>query len=213
MNRKTMLAFGIFFLVMEAAKQFYLYFGVFGEYNVWYFPFQLCSMPIYLCILYGLTGRGGTPFLTLLMDYGMLGGALSLIYHEGFTFAGHPLLTAHGYIWHTAMVILSILIFSSSIKQSHSAAPEVLSFKSYCRASALFLALAACAFVIDIALHPFGDCDMFYISPFHNSSQPVFGDVDAAIGKPAGIIIYLAAVIVGAGIVHTVYYSISRRNR
>ena len=213
MNRKTMLAFGIFFLAMETAKQLYLYFGVFGEYNVWYFPFQLCSIPIYLCLFCGLTGKCSPYLMTFLVDYGMLGGALSLIYHEGFTFPEHPLLTAHGYIWHTAMVILSILIFRASVKQSIPAAPDALSFKSFCRASTLFLALAACAFVIDIALKRFGDCDMFYISPFHNSTQPVFGRVDAAIGRPAGIIIYLAAVIVGAGIVHTLYYLIYRSRK
>ena len=218
MERRTVLSFGIFFLLMETAKQLYLYFSVFGCYNVWYFPFQMCSMPIYLCLLYGVTGLNSntkSAVLAFLMDYGMLGGALSIIYHEGFTFPGHPLLTAHGYIWHSAMVLLSVLIFTKCRKNNpDDAAREggpALSRKGFVDATKLFLLLAACAFIIDLALHRFGDCDMFYISPYHLSTQPVFRSIDAAVGRLPGILIYLASVIVGAGIVHLAYHALSRR--
>ncbi len=48
--------FGIAFLVLEIVKQIYLFFIVFNKhYDVWYVPFQLCSMPIYMCIILSMT--------------------------------------------------------------------------------------------------------------------------------------------------------------
>jgi hypothetical protein len=69
----------------------------------------------------------------------------------------------------------------------------------------LFLFTAALAEGINVLLHPFGDCDMFYISPYHLSSQPVFHEIDALVGRPAGILIYLAAVLLGAWLVRRIY--------
>ena len=58
-NRKILLAVGLFLLATEVYKQLF-YFFVIGNrtYPWWIFPFQLCSMPMYLCILSALLPDG-----------------------------------------------------------------------------------------------------------------------------------------------------------
>ena len=205
---------GIIFLCLEIFKQIYLFFFVWeGRYDVWYFPFQLCSMPIYLCFILGLIksnpsmAKISAGVETFLMDFGILGGVLALIVREGFTFSEHPLLTAHGFVWHILMIALGIYI---AVEKSGESKPQddkgkrhnIFTAKEFLAGAIVYLVCAGIAFIINILLHRFGDCDMFYISPYHISAQPVFSSIDQAVGRPIGIIIYILTTILGAGIIH-----------
>lgn len=206
---RSLILIGLGFAFLEVLKQVYLVRNVFGGgYNVWYLPFQLCSMPIYLCPPAGVMcllddrlserGRGiRSAMLTFLEDFGFLGGLMALIVRDGFTFADHPLLTAHGWIWHLGMIALSIRLSESGLTDQ--------SIKGWLKTLPLFLILASCAETINVAFHGMGDADMFYISPYHLSSQPVFRDLDAAVGRPLGILLYLAAVMFGAFLSHILF--------
>ena len=221
---------GLLLLCMELWKQLYLYFAVFGEhYQVWYLPWQLCSMPMYLCLLYGIHGAhpdqhrrkqknaktkmspaddvripGRKEYAraeerkriiaTFLADYGFLGGVAALIVHTGFTFPAHPLLTLHGYLWHVILIFLALFITKNRLSDTKKT--------GFLKTLPLFAAAAAVAEGLNLLLHSFGDCDMFYISPYHLSSQPVFSDIDRLIGRIPGIFCYLACVILGAFFVH-----------
>ena len=206
-NGRSLTAIGLGFAFLEVLKQVYLIRNVFGgSYDVWYVPFQLCSMPIYLCLTAGISGmltKNKSPeglrtvILTFLMDYGLLGGVMALTVRDGFTFPQHPLLTAHGWVWHAGMIALALWIFFKGLCDT--------SVKGYLRTIPVFLVLAAFAEIINVSLHGKGDCDMFYISPYHLSSQPVFVDIDAAVGRPAGIVIYLLAVCFGAFLSHILF--------
>ncbi|ETP71427.1 hypothetical protein UYO_2622 [Lachnospiraceae bacterium JC7] len=205
---RFIISIGLILTVLEIWKQLTLWLVEFdGRYNVWYFPFQLCSVPMYIITVYALTVkfRPGKEsdvekvkriLLTFLQDYGFLGGIMSLIVHDGLLHPGHILLTAHGFIWHILLVVLSLYISFNRLSLS--------GVKGFLRTVPLFFCFAALAELINIALHSFGDCDMFYISPYHISSQPVFSQIDMVAGRWAGIFIYLAAVVAGAFIVHTV---------
>ena len=182
-----------------------------GQYNVWYFPFQLCSLPMYLALLYGMlrkrTGRRAfiirRALLTFLQDYGFLGGALALIVHEGLMHPGHPLLTAHGFLWHIVMLLTALYIHVTGLSDR--------SCRGFRRTLPIFGIAAVLAELINLALHRYGDCDMFYITPYHLSSQPVFRSIDAVIGRPVGILLYLGCVVLGAFLVHRVFSLMPRR--
>ena len=50
---KVLFFIGIFLLTSEILKQLLLTFVMNnGHYNLWYFPFQLCSLPMYLLVLF-----------------------------------------------------------------------------------------------------------------------------------------------------------------
>ena len=204
---------GLLLLLLEIWKQLYLYLIVFdGHYNVWYIPFQLCSRPMYMCRLSSshrnashgdrrnwkedgrARGRALSVIATFMQDFGILGGIAALVVHEGFTFAEHPLLTAHGYIWHVLLILIGLYIWRQGLSD--------LSPSGCLRSCGLFLGCAAVAELINVVFHEYGDCDMFYITPYHLSSQIIFRDIDAMIGRPMGIVVYLICVMLGAGIVH-----------
>ena len=96
---------GLLLAFFELYKQGFLYFVVNGRcYNWWYFPFQLCSIPMYLCLPYPFLARPHTssgkhgvfntrgsgaaaPILaTFLQDFGLLGGFMALAFAEGFLY-------------------------------------------------------------------------------------------------------------------------------
>lgn len=198
-----MLIMGFLFLALETIKQILL---IVHGYNIWYFPFQLCSMPIYLCLLDGILKKRQKHdafqkiIQTFLMDYGMLGGIAALSYRAGFTDTGIAYIAFHGYLWHTLMIVLAIVIYLKNQAD--------LSLKGFKQATALFLVLAIVAEVLNVLLHPLGDCDMFYISPYHYSTQPFFSAVELIIGRIPGIVFYVLMIIVGAAIIHYLLYII-----
>ncbi len=206
----------------EIWKQIYLYAAVFDHtYRVWYFPFQVCSIPMYLCIIRYFLKKPGQKKMRdamdiFLQDFGMLGGIAALLVPDGFTHPDHPLLTMHGYLWHVLLIIISVLVFAehrgtakeaADRKNAKSGTGEWIRTEigRFALGEKLFLGLAVIAELINIVLHPYGDCDMFYISPYHLSSQPVFREIDRQIGRGCGIIVYLFAVITGAALIHLLY--------
>ena len=197
------LILGLLLLFMELWKQLYLYFYVFDrQYRVWYLPWQLCSMPIYLCLIYSVgmlvSGRKAAcalrPLAVFMADYGLLGGIAALLVPDGFTWPDHPLLTFHGYLWHILLILLSLYLTLQGLSDTRKGA--------FWKTLPVFFTAALLAEVLNVLLHPFGDCDMFYISPYHLSSQPVFREIDRVIGRGPGILLYLAAVILGAFLCH-----------
>ena len=68
---------GFLMLISEIWKQYCLTYIINDQtYNWWYFPFQLCSIPMYVCLIlpwcYSPRIRG--VLLVFLMDFGLLGG-------------------------------------------------------------------------------------------------------------------------------------------
>ena len=49
-SRRLLFACGLVLMFMEAYKQCFLFYLNGFHYNWWYFPFQLCSVPMYLCL-------------------------------------------------------------------------------------------------------------------------------------------------------------------
>ena len=66
----------------------------------------------------------------------------------------------------------------------------------------LLCCLIAC--VINIAAGPTADADMFYISPFHPSSQPVFHEIACTAGIFWGNLLYVVSMIAGGFLMHKI---------
>lgn len=108
---KTLFFIGIFLLASEILKQLLLTFVVNGgHYNLWYFPFQLCSLPMYLLTIYPFlhTESARNTILGFLSTYNLLGGIAAFFDTSGMHY---PLLilTIHSYLWHILLIITGIL--------------------------------------------------------------------------------------------------------
>lgn len=66
----------------------------------------------------------------------------------------------------------------------------------------LFWACVCIATFINVASHPYGNADMFYISPYYPNGQIVFHQIALTIGTAPGNLLYLVAMVLGGFICH-----------
>ena len=214
-------AFGILMLCSEVWKQFTLTFVIGGgRYNWWYFPFQLCSIPMYILLAYPWLRRSNTrrTLLTFLMCYCLLGGVAVFADTSGLHY---PLraLTIHSYLWHILLIILGVTagitylrllrankkkaLFSRSLKTAFPLRPFLYS-------SLLYLACCLIAELLNLSLDRFGTINMFYINPDYQMQQVVFRDLLPILGNTGVILFYIASTILGAFILFLVWKLIFR---
>ncbi len=195
---------GLFLLLTECYKQCFLYFVIDDRhYDWWYFPFQLCSMPMYLSLLlpFFKAGKVKTAICTFLQDFNLLGGLAALIVSEGFR-GIHWTLTLHGYIWHLMLVFLGLFAFVCGQTD--------LSLKGYLRTLPVFFCGCLIASLINILAPGHGRADMFYISPYHPSTQPVFHEIALRIGILPANLLYLFTICLGAALLHLLFYRLKK---
>jgi uncharacterized membrane protein YwaF len=198
--------------VMEIYKQLFLYCVVNGgTYDWWYFPFQLCSVPVYLCILLPFLCRGADgvrssaagPVFTFLAVYTFTGAAAALIIPEDYL-RSYVTLTLHGFIWHGILLMISLTILLSRMAD--------LSRRGFARATVLFLVMCAAAVCINIAVEPLMAASyaeglishsyaaMFYLNPYHLSPQPLVDIIQKSAGIPLGLALYVISIIAVSGL-------------
>lgn len=187
---------GIFLCASEVYKQLFLYYIVNqGTYDWWYFPFQLCSLPMYLCLALPFISSAGVRrnLYTFLYDYNLLGALMVFVDPSGLM---HPYwsLTLHSFLWHIVIIFAGLLILFTGHLD--------VSLKGFCKASTLFAVSALLATFINVLSHPLGDADMFYISPYYPTTQFFFSWVAGKLGIWGGNLFYLLTICLGAGLLH-----------
>lgn len=180
---------GLILAVSEIYKQLFLYEIVNqNHYNWWYFPFQLCSTPMYLCLLFPVFSvRLQKAAAVYLESFGFLGGIMALAEPSGLM---HPywILTLHGFLWHILLIFLGFFCTGLNLSKKE----EGLFSDSL----ALFFIFCFIATLINIFTR--GKSDMFYISPYYPITQIVFRQISLTCGILPGIISYLLSICVGA---------------
>lgn len=193
-TEKIFFLLGIIMFFSEIIKQLLLTFCLGrGQYNWWYFPFQLCSIPMYLLLAYPWiqSPKGRDTLLCFLMCYGLLGGIAVFADTSGLHYP-LPLLTFHSYAWHVLLIAIGIMAGSLSIRKHTKKAGAFL------RASGLYLLCCAAAEILNLSLDRFGTINMFYINPHYRMQQIIFHDLSLIIGNLPAILIYIIASMTGA---------------
>ncbi len=220
--------------ILEVYKQLFLYHIVNGgTYDWWYFPFQLCSVPMYLCILLPVLCKAGkaapdpylssecgnvnftcrrskscTAMLTFLATYTFVGAVAALAVPEDFL-RSYVTLTLHGFIWHGILLFICLVVVFSGIAD--------LSCGGFMRATALFGGLCVIAVIINVltepvmakahaaGLVPDPYAAMFYLNPYHISPQPIVDTVQKSAGIPLGLALYVIVIIAASGLAALVF--------
>lgn len=211
---RILAASGWLLLLMEIYKQLFLYFAVNrGVYDWWFFPFQLCSVPMYLCIaLPYMRGKLRNASLTFMATFTFLSSVAALVFPEDFL-RPQISLTLHGFIWHGMLLFISLLIILSGMAD--------LSRRGFLRAVALFLLLCCMAVCINVAAEPIMNsasgirhdyAAMFYLNPYHISPQPVVSTVQQKSGIAAGLVLYVLSIIAAGGVLCRLFSAIPPRS-
>lgn len=191
---------GILLLISELWKQYVINVSlqvIPGGYDWWYFPFQLCSAPMYVCLLFPLFEKRDSlrsAALSFLSCYGLLAGICAFLDTGGFTELGYLPLTVHSWVWHIVLILLGFYTAVSAEEKED----------NFFGATLFFLAGCAAAEIINALVGDRGVINMFYINPRYRMAQVVFRDIAAYAGNGTAIISYLLCIIVGAMILYLI---------
>ena len=191
--RGILFGMGLVLAVGELFKQLFYYFFIMNNQYSWGdFPFQLCSIPLYLCLIApwlkpGKLQRGMYSFMVL---YNLLGGAISFTEPSGL-FHDQWFLTVHACIWHMLLVFIGLFICFSKRGGDQPA--------DYKGATGTFLVLCAVAFGLNCFVqYGLGESmNMFFVGP-GESPLVVFKQFSQWFGWYVNTPIYIFAVCLGA---------------
>lgn len=190
---------GWILVLMEIYKQLFLYVIVNDmQYNFWYFPFQLCSIAMYLCILLPVLSRAAqNTVLTFLFDFSLPGALLALVFPEDFL-RTYVSLTLHGFIWHGMLVYIALTVWYIGLFRH--------SWQAYFRAAGLYLVLAGCAIGLNVLFQPYAEPgaqpNLFYLSPYMKTGQFFFRDIAERFGILPEMVIYVSLYLLLAAAFH-----------
>ena len=162
--------------------------------SMWFFPWQLCSMAMYCSVLAPfLHGKAQDAVLVFLCTFSVVGAVFALLFPEDMM-RPQILLFCHSFTYHAVMLFEALL------------ALRVLRLRkktSFLPALILFASMAAVAEVINVVSHLIVrniryEANMFYITPFYPSTQPVFRTIAEHAGIAVEILVYLLAIALGA---------------
>lgn len=197
---------GLLLAVSEVFKQLFYYFAVENNCYSWGdFPFQLCSVPMYMCLIApwlkpGKLQRGMFSFMVL---YNLLGGAISFTEPSGLLL-DRWFLTIHALIWHMLLVFIGLFLCFSKRGGNRKS--------DYKGATWTFIALCGIAFGLNCFVQ-FGlgkHMNMFFVGP-GNSPLAVFSQFSQWFGWYVNTFIYIFAVCLGAYIVFVLIYYLQNK--
>lgn len=203
---KIFFIIGLIMLASEVWKQYCLTFIVNGGvYDWWYFPFQLCSIPMYvlLCLAPVHSNKIRSIIYTFLMNYSLLCGIFVFFNTDGMIYSYLPL-TIHSFLWHFLLIGLGIAAGTSGQAD--------YSTGGFLKSCLIYVCGCLAATGLNIACHSFGIINMFYISPYYTMNQPVFSLVARRLGNTAGILGYIAAIITGSFLLHKCWDFIQKKS-
>ena len=200
---RILFVLGLILAVSELFKQGLYYFVICDNSYHWgEFPFQMCSVPMYLCLIapWLKQGRVKRGMYAVMALYNFPGGAVAFSEPSGMLL-DYWYLTIHSLTWHMMLVFIGLLLlFSKSVGNRRS---------DYTVATVAFVVMCALAFVMNcIVQYGIGSyMNMFFVGP-GNSPLIVFSWISEKLGWYINTPIYITVVCLGAYILFNgIYYA------
>ena len=158
-KQRVIVCFGIALAVIEVLKQLIMN-QIFESYSWSDIPFQLCSVPMYLCLLYPFIKKCRRTFELFLGSFGMLGAIVAFAIPYD-VFSGYLFLSIQSIVWHELLLILGLYCVVVLNKKEE---PGVKDFRNN---ATLYLILALIAIGINALLwgKSSGTANMFFLGP------------------------------------------------
>lgn len=175
----------------------------------WYaFPWQFCSMPMYVGLLAGIIRRGKVhdALCAFLATYAVFAGVCVMIY-PGQVFIRTVGINIQTMICHGSMIpIGAYLLATGYVKLEH---------KTILKAIPVFAAAIGLAMIMNEIAHLSGlletdTFNMFFISPYCEPSLPVYSLVQQVVPYPLSLIIYIAGFTLAAYLMLLIAMSIRK---
>ena len=197
---------GLVLSLSEVFKQFFCFYVIADNTYHWgEFPFQLCSIPMYMCLIapWLKPGKAQRAMYSFMVLYNLLGGAIAFAEPSGLLH-GHLFLTIHSCVWHMLLVFVGLFLCMSKRGGTQKG--------DYKAATWTFIVLCGVAFVLNcIVQFGFkGDMNMFFVGP-GTSPIIVFKQFAEWFGWYINTPIYMFAVSLGAYLLFVMIYWIQNK--
>lgn len=205
-DRWLIFGIGLFLLISEIYKQlFYTYIIGAGSYQYERIPFQLCSIPMYLCLILPWLKKGKLKqtLATFIASFGFMGGFVSYFSPESMCLS-YWMLTLHSFTWHMILVFLGLYFYFSGRAGK--------SFRDFYPAAWLYLSLCAVAFSINLMCYdiPGANVNLFSLGP-KPTGIIICRDIVRVLGWEVNAVLYMITLIACAGLFYLVYLYVYKR--
>lgn len=192
-------------VVFEIIKQIVFSYQGPGQWDYqWYaFPFQLCSMPLYVLpfIFLMKDNKVRDAFVAFMATFSFFGGLVVFIYPND-VFIEYLLVDLQTMIHHGLQIVLGIFFMVYYRKR--------LSFKFFAKGILVFLALAIVAMGINLLAPTFTSetVNMFYISPYFPCTLVILDGIYASVPYIVFLLIYLLGFILAGLLMFLIMWGI-----
>ena len=189
--RRIILVFWIVMLVLEVYKQVLFSYELNGKVGVWdfrweFFPFQLCSMPLYVLpfVAFLKEGKVRDSIMSFMATFAFFGGVAVMIY-PGNVFVEYIGINIQTMVHHGLQVVLGVFIFIYNRKK--------FNHKYFLLGIIPFVAVLLIAIFSNLIMYRVLDeyFNMFYISPYFECHLPVLEVVQQKVPYFAFLLIYI----------------------
>ncbi len=204
--KKILLTYAIVTLSLEVYKQINFSFNydanaTWWTYQWYAFPFQFCSTPMYIALIAALTKNKTIEkaCYAFLATFGLTAGLAVMLYPVT-VFVDTIGINIQTMIHHSSMILIGFLLIANQKVPNDR--------KTLISALNVFLICVAIAITIDVTTYYIGinqGLEMFFISPFHDSSLPVFNIIYQHVPYMIFLIIYIAAFSLGSYILFRIF--------
>lgn len=196
-NKIILLTYAGILIASEIFKQIFLFYVCCDGAICWgEFPFQMCSLPMYLCPIAVFTKneRLRDAAYSFMMCFNMMGG-LGGAFEPSGIFNGHVVLTVHAVFWHFSLIFLSFYIaFSRRGGDGNQGYFDMIKLFVLC----CFIAFAINSFA---GTYLNSTVNMFFVGP-NNPPVIILGDIAEKFGWVASTVLYIPAASIGAAIIY-----------
>ncbi len=199
-NRIVLATVSAILLVFELYKiLFHIHVESYG-WGFWgVFPFQLCSVPMYLCLFCAFckNKKVNSWLYEFMFSVNMFGGIMAFLEPSGIH---HPIitLTVHAYLWHMILIFIGLYLYMSKRVCNDR--------RSYIKGIVVYY--IACAIAQSFNLIYGDKVNCFYISPYVRSLLAVFKDIYASCGWFVNMFLLMLGITLASAVIYYVGYFI-----
>jgi len=213
-NLKTiLLVYGIIALLLEVLKQLIWSFNydsntglVTWDYQWYAFPFQLCTTPIYVSLIctFMKDGKVRKALLSYMAYFTILGSIATIIMPDS-CFTSDILVNIHTMWLHCGSLVVSVYLLLTNKVETN-----IINLKKSINVFLIFVGIALCLNIIiyNTSILNGETFNMFYISPYFESTLPIFNIIYNHVPYIIFLIIYIVALTLGALIIYGITKSI-----